>query len=201
MLQHPNQTTDVCQPVSPSGRLEPYSQSESPCLLLKPLLLHTYRPFGGGVLVFDKPLLYPTSLAGSVSIGASSPGVESTLGGVPVQFACGLLRFGLSFSSCMFPSTQAGSFSPLLKPRCCTLWSLGEGVLIVTVTARPCPSLSEVVYDVRDCFFDRHNRKSAPSKGQAWRLNKSPCNSQANHTHIYDHGYTRYVFTTSYIRT
>ena len=54
------------------------SQPESSCLLLKPWLLHTYA-FWGGVLVFDKLLLYPTSLAGFVSIGAPSPAVESTL--------------------------------------------------------------------------------------------------------------------------
>ena len=47
-------------------------------------------------------LLHPTtSLAGPVSIGASSPAVESTLGGVSAAFACDLLRFGLSFSSCL----------------------------------------------------------------------------------------------------
>ena len=44
---------------------------------------------------------YPTSLADLASIGASSPAVESTLGGVPTPFACYLLRFGLSFSSCL----------------------------------------------------------------------------------------------------
>ena len=55
----------------------------------------------GGVLGFDKLLLYPTSLVGPVSIGASSPAVESTLGGVPGPFARDLLRFGLSFSSCL----------------------------------------------------------------------------------------------------
>ena len=50
------------------------------------------------MLVYDKLLLYPTSLAGPVSIGASSPAVESTLGGVPAPFACDLLRFSLSLS-------------------------------------------------------------------------------------------------------
>lgn len=34
----------------------------------------------GAVLVFGKLLLYPTSLAGPVSIGASSPAAESTFG-------------------------------------------------------------------------------------------------------------------------
>ena len=53
------------------------------------------------MLVFDKVLLYPTSLAGPVSIGVSSPAVESILGGVPVPFACDLLRFDLSFSPCL----------------------------------------------------------------------------------------------------
>ena len=35
---------------------------------------------------------------GVVSIGASSPAVESTLGGVTAPIACDRLRFGLSFS-------------------------------------------------------------------------------------------------------
>ena len=49
--------------------------------------------------------------------------------------------------------------------------------MVVIVTARTSPSVREVVHDVHDCFIDRHNEKTAPSKGQAWRLNKSPCNS------------------------
>ena len=40
----------------------------------------------------------PTSLAGPVSIGASSPAVESNLGGVPAPFTCDLLSLGLSLS-------------------------------------------------------------------------------------------------------
>ena len=59
------------------------------------------------MLVFDKLLIYPTRVAGPVSIGASSPAVESTLGGVPAPFACDLLCLGLSLS---------WEFSPLLKP-------------------------------------------------------------------------------------
>ena len=50
-------------------------------------------------------------------------------------------------------------------------------MLVAIVTARTSPSLGGVVYDVHDCFVDRHNKKTAPFKGQAWRLNKSPCNS------------------------
>ena len=50
------------------------------------------------MLVFDKLLLYPTSVADPVSVGAFSPAVESTLGGVPAPFACDSLRFGLSLS-------------------------------------------------------------------------------------------------------
>ena len=46
-------------------------------------------PFGGWLLVLDKlMLLYPTSLAGPVTIEASSPVVESTLGGFPAPLAC-----------------------------------------------------------------------------------------------------------------
>ena len=69
------------------------------------------------------------------------------------------------------------SFSFLLNLRCCTLWPVGEGVLAVIFTARTSPSLGGVVYDVHDCFVDRHKKKLAPSKGQAWWLNRSPCNS------------------------
>ena len=50
------------------------------------------------MLVVDKLLICTTSLAGPVSIGASSPAVESSLGGVPAPFAGNLLRFGLSLS-------------------------------------------------------------------------------------------------------
>ena len=62
-------------------------------------------------------------------------------------------------------------------PRCCTLWPLGKGVSVVIVTARASPSLGGVVYDVHDCFVDRHSKRTAPCKGQAWLLNKSPCSS------------------------
>ena len=62
-----------------------------------------------------------------------------------------------------------GRFSPLLKPSLNSL-PLGDGVLIVIVTARTSPSL-RVVYDAHDCFVDRHKKKTA------WRLNRSPCNS------------------------
>ena len=56
--------------------------------------LCTFRLFGGGLLVFDKILIYPTSLAGAVSVGEASPAVESTLG-VISPFACDLLCLGL----------------------------------------------------------------------------------------------------------
>ena len=52
----------------------------------------------GGSLVFDKLLIYPTTLAGPVSIETSSPAVESTLGGVPAPLAYDLLCLGLSLS-------------------------------------------------------------------------------------------------------
>ena len=106
--------------------------------------------------MFDKLLSYPTSLAGPVYIGAPSPPVESTLGGVPAPFACDLFRFGLSLSSCLV------SFHPswelvLLKPS--LLHTLASRrVLVVLVTARTSPSL-RVVYDVHDCFVDRHKIK------------------------------------------
>ena len=133
-------------------------------------------------MVFDKLLSYPTSLAGPVYIGAPSPPVESTLGGVPAPFACDLFRFGLSLSSCLV------SFHPswelvLLKPS--LLHTLASRrVLVVLVTARTSPSL-RVVYDVHDCFVDRHNKKPAPSKGQAWRMNNSPSNSGNISIHRY----------------
>ena len=132
--------------------------------------------------MFDKLLSYPTSLAGPVYIGAPSPPVESTLGGVPAPFACDLFRFGLSLSSCLV------SFHPswelvLLKPS--LLHTLASRrVLVVLVTARTSPSL-RVVYDVHDCFVDRHNKKPAPSKGQAWRMNNSPSNSGNISIHRY----------------
>ena len=118
----------------------------------------TLRPFGGGLLVFDKLLIYPTSLAGPVGIGASSPAVEPTLGGVPAPFAYDLLCLSLCCR---------GSFIPLLEPSLNTLVS--RGVLVVIVTARTSTSL-RVVYDVHDCFADHHIINPAPSKGQAWRL-------------------------------
>ena len=39
--------------------------------------------------------------------------------------------------------------------------------MVVIVTARTSPSLAGVVYDVHDCFVDRHNKKAA-FKEQAW---------------------------------
>ena len=76
-----------------------------------------------------------------------------------------------------FLSIKPGVLVLSWSPRCCTLWPLGEGVLVVVVTARPSPYLRGVVYDVHDCFIDRHNKKAARSKRQAWWLNKSPRNS------------------------
>ena len=58
---------------------------------------------------------------------------------------------------------------------CCTLWPLGAGVLVVNVTAKTSPSL-RVVYDVHVVSSTIAAKKTAPSKGQAWRLNRSPCN-------------------------
>ena len=75
-----------------------------------------------------------------------------------------------------FLSLKLGVLILHRNPRCCTLWSLGEGMLVVIVTTRASPSL-QAVYGVHDCFVDRHNKKTSPSKGQAWRLNKSPSNS------------------------
>ena len=40
-----------------------------------------------------------------------------------------------------------------------------------------------VLYEVPTCFVDRHDKKTARSKGQAWRLNKSACHL-ANPTYI-----------------
>ena len=63
-------------------------------------------------------------------------------------------------------SLKLGLLVVYWNPRCCTLWPLGEGVLVVIVTARTSSSLSEVVYCVYDCFVDRHNKKIAPPKKQ-----------------------------------
>ena len=53
---------------------------------------------------------YPTSLAGPASIGVCSPAVESTLGGILEPFTCDLLRFGLSFSSCLVSCHSSWEF-------------------------------------------------------------------------------------------
>ena len=55
---------------------------------------------------------YPTSLGGPVSIGASSPAVESTMGRVPALFTCDLLRFGLLFSSCLVSFHSSWELEP-----------------------------------------------------------------------------------------
>ena len=180
MLQHPNQTTDVCQPVKSSGRLEPYSQSESSCLLLKPLLLHTWAFRRGGV-GSRQAAVVPHKSGGYCrywSIESCSKTHFGRCSGSVVLAICFVSVF--FFRHALFPFTQAGSFSPPPKPSLLHAWPLGEGVLIVIVTASTSPSLGGVVYDVRDCFVDRHNKKTAPSKGQARRLNKSPCNSANN---------------------
>ena len=67
------------------------------------VVAHLDLSAGGCWLSTHKLLIYRyhTSLAGPVSIRASSPAVESSLGGVPAPFACDLLRFGLSLSSCL----------------------------------------------------------------------------------------------------
>ena len=56
-----------------------------------------------------------------------------------------------------------GSFSPLLKPS------------LLNKSARGCTPSLRIVYDVHVCFVYRHEKQPAPSKGQAWRLNRSTC--------------------------
>ena len=94
----------------------------------------------------------------------------------PAPFPSELLRFGLSVWSFRVSSTQAGSFSPLLKP----------SLLHTLPSRRRCvgrygywtiPSVRGFLYDVHDCWVDRHKRRPAPSKGQVWWPNRSPCNS------------------------
>ena len=124
------------------------------------VVAHSSLSAGGCWFSTYKLLLHPTSLAGPVSIGASSPAVESTLGGVPAPFACDLLRFGLSFRHALFHFTQAGSFSHLLKPSLFhTLASRRGGVGRYGYCKDSSPSLRGVVYDAHDCFVDRHNEK------------------------------------------
>ena len=61
------------------------------------------------MLVFDtQASVIPTSQAGPVSIGASSPAVGSTLGGVPAPFAFDLLRFAFVFVMPCFLSLKLG---------------------------------------------------------------------------------------------
>ena len=67
-------------------------------------------------------MMYATSLAGPVSIGASSPAVVSTLGGVPAPFACDLLCLGLSFSCEFYSCTETLVEHLGLSARGC--WSL-----------------------------------------------------------------------------
>ena len=55
-----------------------------------------------------KLLLRPTNLADLVSIGASGPAVESTLGGVPAPFACDLLCRSFIFVMPCFLSLKLG---------------------------------------------------------------------------------------------
>ena len=98
---------------------------------------------------------FPTRLAGPVSIGASSPELESTLGGVPAPLFFDLLRFGNSFSSSFVSFHLAGRCSLLLNPS-----------LLHTLTSRR-GGVGDVVYDVHECFVDRHNTSTVPSKAQA----------------------------------
>ena len=83
-----------------------FGHSESSCPLMKPGCC-TLRPFGGGLLVFYKLLIYPTSLAGPVSLGhpvlAQNPLWEVSRR----RFLA--IRFVMVFHS-------RGSLSPLLKP-------------------------------------------------------------------------------------
>ena len=139
------------------------------------VVAHLGPSAGGFWFSTHKLLLYPTSLAGPVSIGASSPAVEYTLGGVPAPVVAICFVSVFRFRLALFPSLKLGVLVLyLLKPSLLhTLWPLSEGVLVVIVTARTSPSL-RVVYDVHDCFVDRHKKDPASSNGQAWRLNKWP---------------------------
>ena len=72
-------------------------------------------------------MLYPTSLAGPVSVGASSPAVESTLGGVPAPFARDLLRFGLSLWSCLASFHSSWEFQSSSETLVVTHFGRGVG--------------------------------------------------------------------------
>ena len=77
------------------------------------------------MLVFDKLLLYCASLAGPVSIGASSPAAESTFGRSPG--AVSLRSASFRSSVFVFPyflslNKLGVLFSPLLKPSFHTLF-------------------------------------------------------------------------------
>ena len=116
-----------------------------------------------------KLLLYLTSLADPVSIGASSPAVESTLGGVPVPFACDLLRFGLSFSSCPVSLNSSWESQSSIETLVVVRFGFSvRGCWSFIVIARTSPSFGGVVYHVHECFVDSHNKKTAPSKRKAW---------------------------------
>ena len=133
----------------------------------------TLNHFGGSLLVVNKLRIYPTRLAGPVSIGASNLAVESTLEGVPSPFACDLL----CLKSYVVMGVLVLYWNPYL-----TLWPLGDGVVVDIATTRTSASL-RVVHDVHDLFFRRpphknsYLRKNSYLQGQARRLNRSPWNS------------------------
>ena len=60
-----------------------------------------------------------------------------------------------------FPSLMLGVLVLYSNPNWYTLWPLSDGVLVVIVTVRTSSSHNDVVYDVHDCFVDRHNKKNS----------------------------------------
>ena len=96
---------------------------------------------GGGWFSTYKLLIYPTSLAGPVSIGAFSVFRRRLL---VISFVS-VFRFRLG----LCPFTQAGSCSPLLKR------SLLHSLASRQGGVGRCPFPGGVVHDVHDCFVFR----------------------------------------------
>ena len=152
------------QPLSPSGRLE--------SLLIREFLSCTgtmvvaHLGLRRGVVGFRQAADIPPKSGQSCQYWSIQSRSRIHFGGCHGAVC---LRSALSRSF-----VDAGVLILYWNPRW-TLWPVGKGMLVVIVTARTSPSL-RVVYDVHDCFVDRHKKDPASSNGQAWRLNKWPWN-------------------------
>ena len=142
-------------------------QSESSRPPLKPWLLYT-QSFRRGGVGFRQDTVIPHKSGESCQYWSIQSCSRIHFGSCPGAVCLRSASFrSFVFILPTFFSLMLGVLVFLRNPRCCTLWPLGEGVLVVIVTARTNPSL-RVLYDVQACFVDRHNKILAPSRGQAW---------------------------------